>query len=171
MPKKLLKRISPTKEDLQNHKFLRAFGKLLHNPNLWHFNKHSISGAAALGIFCAFIPVPFQMVVAAAVAIYIHVNMPVAIAMVWISNPVTMAPMFYSCYLVGAWFLNTPTSEFAFELSWSWLATSLAEIWQPFLLGCFIVGAISAILGYISMRGLWRLAMVRKWQKRAKNRV
>lgn len=166
MPKKFLKRISPTPEELQNHKYLSAFGKLLHNPNLWHFNRRSISGATALGIFCAFIPVPFQMIIAAAIAIYIHVNMPVAVAMVWISNPLTMPPMFYFCYVVGAWFLNTPAVPFEFELSWEWLGNSLAAVWEPFLLGCFIVGVIASMVGYVSMRLLWRFAMVRKWQRR-----
>lgn len=167
MPKKFLKRISPTPETIKEHKYLSAFGTLLHNPNLWHFNRRAISGAIALGLFCAFIPVPWQMLIAAAGAILFHVNMPVSVATVWISNPITMPPLFYGCYLVGAWFLNTPASAFEFELSWEWLSNSLLAIWQPFLLGCFIVGSLAAMLGYVVIRLLWRLSAVRKWQRRS----
>ena len=170
MPKKFLKRISPNPDELKNHKHLKAFGVLLHNPNLWHFNRRSISGAVALGLFCAFIPVPFQMLLAAAGAILLHVNMPVSVLMVWVSNPITMPPLFYACYLVGAWILNTPATEFVFELSWEWLGNSLVAVWQPFLLGCLVLGVICSSLGYVLMRGVWRFAAVRKWQSRNQNK-
>ena len=166
MPKKFLKKYSPSPESLKEHKHLRAFGKLLHNPNLWHFNRRAVSGAISLGLFCAFIPLPSQMIIAATISLFIHVNLPVSVATVWISNPITMPPMFYGCYLVGAWFLNTPASDFAFELSWEWLSSSLGAIWQPFLLGCFILGLISAMIGYVVTRLLWRMAAVRKWKQR-----
>ena len=166
MPKKLLKRISPDPETLKEHKHLRAFGTLLHNPNLWHFNRRAISGAVALGLFCAFIPVPWQMIIAAAGAIFLHVNMPVSVIMVWVSNPLTMPPMFYFCYVVGAWFLNTPPVEFSFELSWDWLTNYLGAIWEPFLLGCFIMGLCASMLGYVVTRVLWRVTAVRKWNQR-----
>lgn len=166
MPKKFLKKYSPNPETLKKHKHLKAFGKLLHNPNLWHFNRRAVSGAISLGLFCAFIPVPSQMIIAAIISLFIHVNLPVSVATVWISNPVTMPPMFYGCYLVGAWFLNTPASDFAFELSLQWISSSLGAIWQPFLLGCFIVGLIAAMLGYVVTRILWRMAAIRKWKQR-----
>ena len=169
MPKKLLKRISPDPDTIKEHKYLSRFGTLLHNPNLWHFNRRAISGALALGLFCAFIPVPWQMIIAAAGAIYFHVNMPVSVATVWISNPITMPPMFYGCYLVGAFFLNTPPVPFEFELSWNWLSNSLSAIWQPFLLGCFIMGSISSMVGYVGIRLIWRFATIRKWQQRNRN--
>ena len=166
MPKKLLKRISPDPETLKDHKHLRAFGTLLHNPNLWHFNRRSISGAVALGLFCAFIPVPWQMIIAAAGAIFLHLNLPVSVIMVWVSNPITMPPMFYLCYVVGAWFLNTPAVDFSFELSWDWLTNYLGAIWEPFLLGCFILGTCASMLGYVVIRILWRVTTVRKWNQR-----
>ena len=166
MPKRFIQKITPDPEKLKKHKHLRFFGKLLHNPNLWHFNRRSISGAFALGIFCAFIPVPFQMIIAAAGAILFHVNLPVSVLMVWVSNPITMPAMFYGCYQLGAWILQTPAQEFSFELSWQWLSVSLTHIWEPFLLGCLIAASISALLGYFGMRIFWRQVMINRWQKR-----
>ncbi|MCP3673533.1 MAG: DUF2062 domain-containing protein [Gammaproteobacteria bacterium] len=166
MPKRFIQKISPDPEKLKKHKYLKVFGVLLHDPNLWHFNRRSISGAFAVGIFCAFIPVPFQMIFAAAGAMLFHVNLPVSVLMVWLSNPVTMPAMFYGCYLLGAWILQTPPQAFEFELSWQWLTESLAHIGEPFLLGCLIAGAVSSLTGYFGIRIFWRLLMIKKWNSR-----
>lgn len=170
MPKKFIKKHMPHPDEIKNHKSLQIFGQLLHNPFLWHFNRHSISGAFAVGIFCAFIPVPFQMVLAAAGAIIFHVNLPLSVALVWISNPLTMPPLFYGAYKIGAFILGTADNEFNFELSWDWLINGMSNIWQPFLLGCFIVGAVSALLSYITIQLLWRYKIMRDWQHRKKSR-
>ncbi|MCB1903170.1 MAG: DUF2062 domain-containing protein, partial [Gammaproteobacteria bacterium] len=76
MPKQIIKRFAPDHEVIRNHKHLRIFGNLLHDPNLWHMNRRSVSGAFAVGLFWAFIPIPMQMVAAAAIAIIARVNLP-----------------------------------------------------------------------------------------------
>ena len=58
--KKTLKRLSPNPESLKSHKNLGWLSKHLHDASLWNFNRRSISKAFAVGLFCAFIPVPFQ---------------------------------------------------------------------------------------------------------------
>jgi uncharacterized protein (DUF2062 family) len=171
MPKRLIKKLTPDPAKLKEHKHLKVFGTLLHNQNLWHLNRYSISGAFAVGIFCAFIPVPFQMVIAAAAAILFHVNLPVSVVVVWISNPITMPPLFYGCYLLGAWLLGTPAQEFSFELSWTWLSESLYYIWQPFLFGCLMAGIICSSLGYCGMRIFWRIVVINKWNIRRQSRL
>ena len=166
MPKHLIKRIMPNAETIRNHKHLRVFGTLLHSANLWHLNRRSASGAFAVGLFMAFMPVPFQMVLAAAAAIIFQVNLPLSVALVWISNPVTMPAIFYFTYLVGTWLIGAPQGEFHFELTTEWLVQGLGAIWQPFLLGCFICGAIASIAAYTMIRGLWRWNVVKQWEAR-----
>lgn len=166
MPKKLIKRYLPDSQDLKNHKHLKIFGHLLHNTNLWHLNRRSVSGAFAVGLFCAFIPVPFQMLIAAAGAIAFRVNLPISVALVWITNPITIPPMFYFSYLVGAWALGEPVTLTSFELSGDWLANSLAAVWEPFLLGCAICGVIASLLGYFAMRLFWRYHVIHQWKRR-----
>lgn len=156
MPKKLIKRYLPDHKSLKEHKHLKHFGELLHDPNIWHLNRRSVSGAFVVGLFCAWIPVPFQMLLAAAGAIMFRVNLPASVALVWVTNPLTMPPMFYFAYKLGAWVLNEPTHAFNFEPSFEWLMAELGLIWQPFLLGCFILSIISAVVGFITMRLFWR---------------
>lgn len=171
MPKKLIKKYMPDHNAIRNHKHLQLFGSLLHDANLWHLNRRSASGAFGVGLFMAFVPVPFQMLLAAAAAILLRVNLPLSVALVWVTNPITIPPMFYFAYRVGAWVMDAPSREFSFQLSYDWLATELGAIWQPFLLGCFICGVISAALGYFTIRGLWRLHLIKYLSRRKQARA
>lgn len=159
----------PDHKTVREHKYLRFFGTLLHDANLWHLNRSSVSGAFAVGLFSAFIPVPMQMILAAALAIPFRVNLPISVGLVWITNPFTMPPIFYFSYKVGTWILDTPVQHVEFALTSEWLASELGAIWEPFLLGCLICGMVSGLLGYVTMRIIWRLSVVRSWQER-KNR-
>lgn len=167
MPKKFIKRLMPDHRTIREHKHLRFLGTLLHDPNLWHLNRRSASGAFAVGLFMAWVPLPSQMLLGAIGAIVFRVNLPLSAALVWVSNPLTMPPMFYFAYVVGAALLGETTSgHIAFELSYEWLKTELVLIWKPFLLGCFIMGVISSLMGYMSIRGLWRLHLVKHYNAR-----
>lgn len=171
MPKKFIKRYLPNEENLRNSKSLGIFGRLILAPNLWHLNKRSVSGAFAVGLFCAFIPIPFQMVLAIAGALIFRVNLPISVALVWLTNPITIPPIFYFSYLVGAWILDTPVMEIEFALTIEWLTTGLTAIWQPFLLGCFVCGIAAALAGFLIVRILWRWLVLKNWQKRKLERT
>ena len=127
-----------------------------------------VAAAVAIGMFCAFIPVPFQMLIAAIFAIWLRANILVAVPTVWISNPLTLGPMFYFCYLLGAEMLGQEAGGFDFELSFDWLINGLAAIWQPFLLGCFTVGVIAALLAFVLVRVLWHLHIISHIKARAR---
>ncbi len=108
------------------------------------------------------------MVIAAAGAIWIRANILIAVPMVWISNPFTMGPLYYFCYLLGVEMLGREQKRFHFELSFDWLVSGLVSIWQPFLLGCFTVGAISALASFLLVRILWHLHILRHIKIRAR---
>ena len=171
MPRKLLKRFMPKHDTIRNHKNLKFFGTLLHHPNLWHVNRRSIAGAFAVGLFIAFVPLPFQMVLAAAAAIALHVNLPISVTLVWISNPLTIPVLFYIAYKVGAWMLGVTIQNVSFELSIEWLSSQAAVVWQPFLFGCFVLGVFSAAIGYLFIHSFWRLRVIKNWQSRKDRRL
>ena len=156
----------PDHHTIKNHKHLQFFGKLLHDGNLWHFNRRSVSGAFAVGFFCAFIPLPFQMVIAAAFAILSRVNLPISVSLVWLTNPVTMPPIFYSAYKVGAYIMGQEAITSDYKLTAEWFTEQLHLIWQPFLLGCLICGIISAFIAYTTIRLLWRLHIIHHIKER-----
>lgn len=68
-----------------------------------------LARGAALGIFIAMTPtvgIQMGLVLACALIPRLHFNIPVALAMVWISNPVTVLPLYYFFYRFGLLFLQ-----------------------------------------------------------------
>ncbi len=162
MPRKFFQRFLPKPQTIKENKSLKIFGDWLNTPNLWHLNRRSVAGAFAVGLFCAWMPVPFQMALAAGAAILIGTNLPLSIALVWITNPVTIPPMFYFAYLVGTWIIGEPPVDFAFELTIDWLFNELSYSWKPFLVGCFTLATSSSLLGYISINLFWRYSVLNR---------
>lgn len=113
------------------------------------------------------LPIPFQMVVAAALAIGFNANVPLAVALIFVTNPLTMPPVFYFNYRLGAWLLHQPLRVDAVDLSLDWLITQLAAIWKPLLLGCFVAACLSALLGYGLMHLFWIWKVRTDWRQRA----
>ncbi|MCK5819903.1 MAG: DUF2062 domain-containing protein [Psychromonas sp.] len=170
MPKKLIKRFSPNVETLKAHPHLKFLGNKLLNSNLWNINRKCTARSAAIGLFSAFIPIPFQMVLAAGLSVLFSANIPLAVALVWLTNPITMPPIFYAAYRLGAWILHRPIYDINFELSFQWLAKVLHTTAVPLLLGSFILGIIFSILAYFSLNFVWRVNIKYKWKKRKQMR-
>ena len=170
MPRKFLRRLLPDVNKIREQKVLRVFGSALYDPNLWHLNRRSVAGGISVGLFLAFMPIPFQSIPAVAAAIWLRVNLLLAVMMVWITNPVTLAPVFYFCYRLGALILHQPYRHIEFTLTWRWIETVFLQVWQPFLLGCFIVSAFAALLGYWVVHWLWRQHVQREWDRRRAER-
>lgn len=166
MPRKLIQKYLPHPDTIKNNRFLKVFGPVIHEPQLWHLTRHSVCKAFFIGLFFAFWPVPFQMVLAAGGAILIRGNLPLSLALVWITNPVTMPFLFGFAYYVGVSALGHQSSNFEFELSWQWLEQNLANLWQPFLLGCALCAVVSGVVGYFAISLFWRLHIGHAWNQR-----
>jgi len=166
MPRKLIKKYMPDERKLKEHKHLSWLGSHLHEPNLWHLTRRSVSRAFAVGLFCAFLPIPAQMVVAAVLAVICRSNLPISVGLVWITNPLTMPPIFYGAYLVGDFLLGSPGGAIEFELSMAWLSESLSLIWWPLLFGSIVCGIIFAALSYFAINQFWVWHVNRSWKRR-----
>lgn len=174
MPKrfieKLIQKHIPDPEVLITHKHLQFLGDRLRDPNLWHLSRRSISLAFAVGLMAAWVPVPMQMVISAVGALYYRANLPVAVVLVWITNPVTMPPLFYFAYRVGLWFMGSPSPGENFQFSLDGVMTGLGSSWEPFLLGCFIMGITCSAAGYFGVRYFWAQHVNKKWEERKAKR-
>lgn len=166
MPRRLFKRFMPDPSSIREHKSLRFFGKLLHDPNLWHLNRHSVARAMGVGLFAALIPMPAQMLLAAALAIPLRGNLPIAVSLVWLTNPLTMPPVFFVTYMVGAWLMQVPPRALPDTLTFQWITDQLSTVWQPFLLGSIVCAVLLGMLGYFSTLMYWRWWVGRQWRRR-----
>lgn len=166
MPRRLLKRYMPSPERIKQNKSLRFLGNVLHDPNLWHLNRHSVARAMAVGLFVGMLPMPMQMVVAAAIAVPVRANLPISVGLVWLTNPVTMPAIFFAQYKIGTMLLGAPERSVPMELSLSWLMSEIHHIWQPLLLGSLLVATVLAAAGYGATMLYWRMWVGRNWKKR-----
>ena len=169
MPRKLIRKYMPDEHKLKSNRYLSWLGSHIHDPNLWHLTRKSVSKAFLVGLFCAFIPLPSQMLIAAVFALVVRSNLPISVSLVWITNPITIPPMFYFAYWVGTQILGTPLQDVQFELTWEWFTNGLSAIWLPLILGSAVCGIASGSLGYILMQRFWVWHVNSSWRKR-KNR-
>ncbi len=171
MPRKFFKRYMPDPHTIRQNRSLGIFGSLLHQPNLWHLNRRSIANAFGVGLFFAWWPVPFQMILAAAGAIVFRANLPMSVGLVWVTNPFTMPPMFYFAYLVGVWMIGAPEHAFEFQATMQWVIDELAVIWQPFLLGCLTMAILSSVVGYFTIHLTWRYSVLKRRRQKFNGRL
>jgi hypothetical protein len=156
----------PRQEELHDSSALTLFGDLRHDRNLWVFNRRSVSTGVGIGIFCAFLPMPFETVVAVFLAIMWRANLPLSITVVWISNPVTWVPLYTPCYLLGARILQlepVPLEDIGLlTLGWHYVA-----LW----LGCLFAGTILGFGSRFLIDWLWRLQVRSEWHERRRHRM
>ena len=173
MPRTIFKRLLPSAASIKNNRFIACLGSAIHDSEMWHLTKHSVAGAFFIGVFCAFLPIPFQTVLAAFLAIIFKRNLPLSVVLVFITNPLTFAPIFYMNYWVGSLFFeNTmdygqmPDSGF-----WNWLTANFDRIGKPLVIGSILCGGIAGLLSYFSIHLFWVLEVKRKWEQRKQRRL
>lgn len=185
MPKRLITRYLPAPERIIHHPMLRFMSKRLAEPGLWHLHRRSAAGAVFWGLWCAMLPMPLQMLPAAALAIFFRVNLPLTILLVWVSNPLTLLPLMWVGYWLGSSLLGMPMAsgaelgQFLNELTrvlGHWVGygqpvtTHFARYLEPFLLGTMVLGFLAGSLGYVLMRLYWRWHVLNAWKRRQRKR-
>ena len=168
MIKNVIKRLFPKLDKVKEEKILKIFGPAVLQPNLWHINKKSVSRGFAIGAFCAFLPIPGQMIIAAFLSITFAANIPIAVILTWITNPITYAPIFYFAYKVGKIFIDSKIHVDVNETNID-ILSNIIHIWQPLLIGSIILASVGSIISHIIIRIYWRYYVLKIWSKRKKN--
>src|SRR5258705_2663139 len=84
----------PHREAILAKPWVAPFRRWLGHANLWHLNRHSVPGAVAIGLFAGMIPGPVQMLGALLLAIPCRSHVPLAMAITWYTNPLTIVPIY-----------------------------------------------------------------------------
>lgn len=166
MPRSFIRRFTPSQRALQRRWFLRPFGARIADPRLWGLCRRGVTGAFGVGLAICFVPLPVHLILASLSAVLWRLNIPVIVGAVLLINPVTIVPVYYVAYRVGAALLGTPPQHFTFHLSWDWLQNGLGPMWKPFLLGCLICGVVSGVLGWMMLELVWRWRVAARYRSR-----
>ncbi|MDZ4200735.1 MAG: DUF2062 domain-containing protein [Gallionella sp.] len=173
--RKFFRRFLPHHEVVKNNRWLRPFGRWLLQPNLWHLNRRSVAGGVAVGLLCGLVPGPLQVISSSLLAVWLRVNLPLAIFVTFYTNPFTIVPLYLLAYEMGARISGTHNGMGAEQpvlpqMHWdSWPADMLdwlVQLGQPLLIGLPLLAVSLALAGYFTVRVAWYLAVVWKWRHR-----
>lgn len=157
MPKKIIKKIMPDK----NNKLLKMFGDKI-SPELFTANRKKILLSVFIGVFISFLPIPFQMGIIGFFAILLKVNLPIAVILAWISNPLTMPVIFFAEYKLGSFIINgTPLFEFSNMVN-DFSLDKIHHYLMEMFLGAFIFGAFFGILSVLIVSLIWKFYVLKK---------
>jgi uncharacterized protein (DUF2062 family) len=116
-------------------------------------NKKMVSRAVFIGLFIAMIPMPAQMLAVFAFTFVGKFNFPIAIAMCWITNPLTMPAIYYIQYMTGSYILGIePTSV---ELTIEWFNNNFTNIMIPLYFGAFLYSIVLSTFSYYAINLYW----------------
>jgi hypothetical protein len=151
---------SEIRKSLRKTYIHRLVGDRLFSHVLWKIDKRSMAGGMALGLFIAFTPtIPFQMLLATCGAVYWRVNLPVAVAACWITNPVTAVPIYMAAMQMGKLIVtHLPVigdilNAYTPNNGASRAIRSALNLW----VGSLLFSSAAAIGAQIVIRSLWNL--------------
>lgn len=176
-----LRKHMPDHAAIRENRWLYPFRNTLLHPRLWHLNRHSAAGAVAAGLFCGLIPGPFQMLGAAICAVIFRINLPLALLTTLYTNPFTIVPLYIVAYALGNGMLSLfghPRRAFVAppdlgdpgsETLSQWIGALIdwmLQLGAPLAWGLVMEASLLALIGYFTVRILWRIWLVRAWRRR-----
>lgn len=117
-------------------------------------NRKMVTRAVYLGLFIAFIPMPMQMLAVISFVPFFKFNVPIGLAMCWLTNPFTMPPLYYVEYLIGSFFLGTKVEPV--EMTMEWFTQNIDNIFIPLYTGTAFFSIVGSTLGYLLINYLWK---------------
>ncbi|MDB5686949.1 MAG: hypothetical protein JWR77_1538 [Rhizorhabdus sp.] len=171
---------APTRESLEQVRWMRPFAHRVLEPSLWRFTRRSVPRGVALGIIVGiFLMIPgIQVAGAALLALPCRANVPIAMAMTFLSNPATTPFILYLSIIVGNHFIgghvdiatvSQMIEQGASLNEWTnWLASSAAP---ALIAGLFVIAVVTAAVGYLAAALLWRSWIGHKWSVRERHRA
>lgn len=159
-----IKRYAPTREALAGSRWLSPVAHYIGNPNVWHFNRHSVARGVALGLFLGFaISIGFQIILAALVAVSARANIAATALFTSVSNPVSVVIIYPATIKVGDWLLGHDTTIIREGVT---VTDLVKEVPVPWIVGGVFLGTISAAVGFLTINFLWRYWVARRWRTR-----
>ena len=172
--RKQFRRHAPDPEELRKSRLLRPLGQRIWASELWRMTRRSVPRGVAAGLFIGiFLMVPgLQAIGAILLAAPLRANIPIAVAMTFVSNPAT-TPFFIIAAINVGNRLGFHADLTAFEALRSsgagvgrWVAWLLSDAAPAMVSGLAVIGLAFAFAGFWVSLVVWRLWIGSKWRSR-----
>jgi len=157
------------KRNLRDSYIHHLLGERLFHPHIWTLDRYALAGGLALGLFVAFTPtIPFQMLLATLGALFLSVNLPVAVLACWVTNPLTALPIYLAARRLGEFLLrdtalvDNVAALFGFQGYMGMFMEQSLYLWA----GSLVFASVAGLLGYLVAQLAWDLAA--RWLRQRK---
>ena len=147
---------------------MRWFARHFLDKSVWKPSRQSFAGGLAIGMFVTMLLTPGQMGIAILLAGFFRMNIPIAVAACWLSNPFTFVPVVWSEIKLGNGITRLLGLGDPPPLEWMQLKTmvheapGVAALWhalQPWAVSVYVGGVAAglslAVLSYGLAYFLW----------------
>jgi uncharacterized protein (DUF2062 family) len=166
----------PTRESIEQVGWLRPIAHIVLRSDLWRFHRRSVPRGIAIGLFVGiFLMIPgLQIIGAVLVSLPFRANIPLAVGMTLLSNPLTTPLILLASLGIGNWLfglhadISTLQTLHENEASIGEYAHWLFSDAAPALLGGLgLISVVSALVGYLLASLLWNWWIGHKWRNRS----
>ena len=159
----------PRRSNIHRYPVLKWFAKTAYARSyLWSFKGNAMVQALFWGIWIAMLPiVGIQMIVVFLLALIVRANLPLIVALQWISNPFTMAPIYFADYEIGLLILKLFGVEYGrnklLTAEFDWSSIEFADLWElvdtlpPMMVGGSVVGISLGVLAVFLYKAIAKL--------------
>ena len=161
----------PRRSNIHRYPVLKWFsGMARRRAFLWSFRSREMVTALFLGLIVAFMPlVGIQMLIVFFLALWFRANLPVIVALQWVSNPFTMGPIYFADYQIGLAMMElfsiAPEPNPLLQPDYDWAHFELRDLgalldtFPPMMLGGLALGSFIGLV--VSVAYKW----LAKWSK------
>jgi uncharacterized protein len=161
----------PRRSNVHRYPVLKWFSGMARRRSfLWSFRSREMVTALFLGLIVAFMPlVGIQMLIVFFIAFWFRANLPVIVALQWVSNPFTMGPIYYADYQIGMAMMElfgiAPEPNPLLQSDYDWAHFELRDIgalldtFPPMMLGGLALGSFLGLVVAVAYKWL------AKWSK------
>lgn len=159
----------PRRSNIHRYPVLKWFAKTAYDRSyLWSFKGNAMAQALFWGIWIAMLPiVGIQMLVVFFLALIVRANLPLIVALQWISNPLTMAPIYFADYEIGLLILELFGVDYGrnklLTAEFDWSGMEFADLWElvdtfpPMMVGGSVVGISLGVLAVFLYKAMAKL--------------
>lgn len=167
----LIRKNMPTREQLEANRWTRG---LAMRHELWRFTRRSVPRGVAVGLLVGiFALVPgIQIVGAALLCVPGRGNIPIAVAMTFLSNPLTTPLILIVSAMIGNFMGFRADTEMVYEMIErraslaDWTGWFFSDAAPALLIGLAILSVVAAAIGYVLAGMIWRPLVARRRKRR-----